>query len=165
MTTASDDRDGAAVLRDTPPEPTQSGPSLMEVETIMARQDDRSLGEMFGDLTRDFKTLVHQEVQLAKVELGEKASTMRKGVVLVVGGGLLAYGAFLTVVAAIVLALIATGLPSWVAALIAAVVLGAIGYLFIHSGITSLRPQHLNPHHTIDTLKEDAQWLRTRVKS
>ena len=108
---------------------------------------------------------MHQEVQLAKLELGEKASTMRKGVVLVVGGGLLAYGAFLTVVAAIVLALIATGLPSWVAALIAAVVLGAIGYLLIHSGITSLRPQHLNPHHTIDTLKEDAQWLRTRVKS
>ena len=119
---------------------------------------------MFGDLSHDFKTLVHQEVQLAKLEFGEKAFMMRKGIVLLVGGGLLAYGAFLTVVAAIVLALIAAGLPSWVAALVAAVVLGGIGYLFIHSGITSLRPQHLSPHHTIDTMKENAQWLRTQAK-
>lgn len=131
---------------------------------MTARQDDRTLGEMFSGLSRDLKTLFEQELQLAKLELMQKASRMRKGVVLFVGGGLLAYGAFLTVVAAIVLGLVAAGLPAWLAALIAAVVLGGIAYLFIQSGIANLRLQDLTPHHTITTLKENAQWLRTQAK-
>jgi membrane protein len=137
----------------------------MEVRSDMpARYDDRTLGEMFTELSRDFKTLVQQELQLAKVELSQKAVKMRKGLVLVVGGGLLAYGGFLAIIAGIVLGLVAAGLPYWLAALVAGVVLGGLGYLLVHSGVASLRPDELRPHHTIDTLKEDAQWLRTQAK-
>jgi len=89
---------------------------------------------------------------------------MRKGVVFMIGGGMLAYGGFLAVVAGIVLGLIATGLPAWLGALIAGVVLAGIGYVLINSGLTSLRPNELTPHQTIETLKEDAQWLRTQTK-
>jgi drug/metabolite transporter (DMT)-like permease len=81
-----------------------------------------------------------------------------------VGGGLLAYGGFLAIIAGIVLGLVAAGLPYWLAALVAGVVLGGLGYLLVHSGVASLRPDELRPHHTIDTLKEDAQWLRTQAK-
>jgi membrane protein len=137
----------------------------MEVTSVMpARHDDRTLGEMFAELSRDFKTLVHQELQLARVELSQKAVKMRKGLVLMVGGGLLAYGGFLAIIAGIVLGLVAAGLPYWLAALAAGVVLGGLGYLLVHSGMASLRPAELTPHHTIGTLKEDAQWLRTQAK-
>ena len=137
----------------------------MEVRSVMSeRNDDRSFGEMFADLSRDFKTLVHQELQLARIEMSQKAVKMRKGLVLAVGGGLLAYGGFLAVIAGIVLGLVASGLPPWLAALVAGVVLGGLGYLLVYSGVASLRPQALTPHHTIDTLKEDAQWLRTQAK-
>jgi membrane protein len=137
----------------------------MEVRSVMSeRYDDRSFGEMFADLSRDFKTLVQQELQLARIELSQKAGKMRKGLVLTVGGGLLAYGGFLAVIAAIVLGLVASGLPPWLAALVAGVVLGGLGYLLVYSGVASLRPQELTPHHTIDTLKEGAQWLRTQAK-
>lgn len=129
-----------------------------------ARHDDRTLGEMFAELSRDFKTLVQQELQLAKVELSQKAVTMRKGLVLMVGGGLLAYGGFLAIIAGIVLGLVAAGLPYWLAALAAGVVLGGLGYMLVRSGAASLRPDQLTPHHTINTLKEDAQWLRTQAK-
>jgi membrane protein len=138
---------------------------VMEVRSVMpARHDDRTLGEMFTELSQDFKTLVQQELQLAKIELSQKAAKMRKGLVLMVGGGLLAYGGFLAIIAGIVLGLVAAGLPGWLAALVAGVVLGGLGYLLVHSGVASLRPDELTPHHTIETLKEDAQWLRTQTK-
>ena len=79
--------------------------------------DNRTLGEMFGELSREIRTLVHQEIQLARTELTEKMSRLGKGVGFVIGGGLLAYGGLLAIVAAIVLALTAMGLPAWAAAL------------------------------------------------
>ena len=128
------------------------------------RHDDRTLGAMVSELSADFKRLVQQELQLARIELTQKAARMRKGLVFVVGGALLAYGGFLALIAAIVLGMIAGGLPGWLAALAAGVVLAGFGYLFVHTGVSSLRPADLTPHHTITTLKEDAQWLRTQAK-
>ena len=132
--------------------------------TMAVRHDDRTLGEMFAQLSEDFTRLVQQEIQLAKLELTQKVALMRKGLVFLIGGALLAYGGFLAIVAAIVLGLIAAGLPAWAGALVAAVLLGGLGYFCIHSGIGTLNPEDLRPQQTIDTLKEDAQWLRTQTK-
>jgi uncharacterized membrane protein YqjE len=126
--------------------------------------DDRSLGQMFADLSQEARTLIHQELQLAKVELTEKASTMARGAAFVVGGGLLAYGGLLAIVAAIVLVLIALGLPAWAGALLGGVVVAGTGYVLIRSGLAALRPQQLVPRETIETLKEDAQWLRSQTR-
>jgi putative superfamily III holin-X len=124
--------------------------------------DNRTLGEMFAELSREIRTLVHQEIQLARTELTEKVSRLGKGVGFVIGGGLLAYGGLLAIVAAIVLALTAMGLPAWAAALAGGILIA--GYLLIRSGLAALRPDQLTPQQTIDTLKEDAQWLRTQTK-
>jgi hypothetical protein len=126
--------------------------------------DNRTLGEMFGELSREIRTLVHQEIQLARTELTEKMSRLGKGVGFVIGGGLLAYGGLLAIVAAIVLALTAMGLPAWAAALVAGILVAGGGYLLIRSGLAALRPDRLTPQQTIDTLKEDAQWLKTQTK-
>jgi hypothetical protein len=126
--------------------------------------NDRSLGQMFADLSQEARTLIHQEIQLAKTELTEKASTMARGAAFVVGGGLLAYGGLLAIVAAVVLGLIAMGLPAWAGALLGGVVVAGAGYALIRSGLAALRPQQLVPRETIDTLKEDAQWLRSQTR-
>ena len=126
--------------------------------------DDRSLGQMFADLSRETRTLIQQEIELAKTELSEKALNMAKGTAFVVGGGLLAYGGLLAVVAAVVLVLIAFGLPPWAGALLGGIVIAAGGYLFIRSGLAMLRPPELTPRQTIETLKEDAQWLRNQTR-
>jgi len=68
----------------------------------------------------------------------------------------------LAIVAAIVLSLTAMGLPAWAAALAGGILIA--GYLLIRSGLAALRPDQLTPQQTIDTLKEDAQWLRTQTK-
>src|SRR4030095_15279691 len=126
--------------------------------------DNRTVGEMFAELSREIRTLVHQEIQLARTELTEKVSQLGTGVGFVFGGGVVAYGGFLAIVAAIVLALTAMGLPGWAAALVAGILVAGAGYLLIRSGLAALRPDQLTPHQTIDTLKEDAQWLRTQTK-
>jgi Putative Actinobacterial Holin-X, holin superfamily III len=126
--------------------------------------DERSLGQMFAELSRETRTLIQQEIQLAKTELTEKASRMSKGAALVVGGGLLADGGLLGIVAAVVLVLVAIGLPAWAGALLGGVVVAGVGYLLIRSGLAALRPQELTPRQTIETLKEDAQWLRSQTR-
>jgi len=53
--------------------------------------DERTLGEMFAELSRETRTLVQQELELVKTEITEKASAMGKGAAFIVGGGLIAY--------------------------------------------------------------------------
>jgi hypothetical protein len=127
-------------------------------------KDERTLGEMFAELSRETRTLVQQELQLAKTELTEKASKLGKGAGLIVGGGVIAYGGLLAIIAALVLIMIALGVPPWAAALVGGVIAAGVGYLLIRSGLAALKPHGLTPQKTIDTLKEDAQWLKAQVK-
>jgi membrane protein len=146
------------------PQPPQVK-SQVKSEVIMTTdRDDRTLGEMFAELSREFRTLVQQEIRLAKTELTEKTSKIVKSAALVVVGGLVAYGGLLAIVAAVVLGLVALGVPGALSALLGGVVVAAVGYLLVRSGIRTLRMQELKPTQTIETLKEDAQWLRTQTK-
>jgi uncharacterized membrane protein YqjE len=131
---------------------------------MAASKDERTLGDMFAELSRETRTLVQQEIQLAKTELTEKAAKLAKSVVIVVAGALIAHGGLLAIVATIVLALIATGLPAWAAALLGGILILGIGYLLIRWGLAGLRRQDLKPHQTLEMLKEDARWLRAHTK-
>jgi len=57
---------------------------------MQTRKDDRSLGELFGDLARDMGVLVRQEVGLATTEMTHKATRMARNVAVVAVGGLVA---------------------------------------------------------------------------
>lgn len=128
------------------------------------RHYEPTLGEMLAELSRDIKRLIQQELQLAKLELSQKALTMRRSAVLIAIGGLLAYGGFLAIIAAIVFGIVALGLSYWMSALIAGIGLAVIGYLLIHTGSATLRHATLTPEHTVETLKEDAQWLKSQAR-
>jgi len=119
---------------------------------------------MFAELTRETRTLVQNEFELAKTELTQKASKMGRSVGFIVAGGLIVYGGFLAIVAAIVLALMAIGLAAWAGAMLGGVLVAGIGYLLIRSGLSGLRSEDLTPRETIQTLKEDVRWLRTQTK-
>ena len=137
---------------------TGVGPSMVTTDNA------RTLGEMFAELSRETRTLIQKEVELAKVELKEKAASAGRGAAFIVGGSLLAYCGLLVAAAALVLGLVAMGLPPWGAALISAVLLAAAGYLVMRLGVRALRPQQLEPRRTIETLKENARWLKSEVR-
>lgn len=118
--------------------------------------DTRSLGDLFAELTRETKSLIHQEVQLAKAEVTEKATRVGRDVGMIAAGGLVLYVGALVLVAALVLVLARFGLPDWAAAVIVGLAVVVGGYAMLHAGLTAFRRANLVPRHTIETIQETA---------
>src|SRR5918998_4046548 len=81
----------------------------------MQGRDDRSLGELFSELAQEPTTLVRHELNLAKVEMGEKASRAGKHAGVLAAGGAVAYAGLLAILAGAIILLNAV-MPLWVAA-------------------------------------------------
>jgi uncharacterized membrane protein YqjE len=126
---------------------------------------DRPAGELLKDLSQQTGTLVRQEVELAKAELTEKGKQLGAGAGLLTGAAvavLLALGAL----TACLIAVLATALATWLAALIVAVVYVAIAAVLAVAGRSRIqRATPPAPEQTIETVKEDVQWAKTRARS
>jgi hypothetical protein len=125
-------------------------------------REDRSLGELFSELSRDTSTLIRQEIALAKTEMSEKASTVGKNVGFLAVGGAVAYAGFLVLLGALVV-ILALFLPWWLSALIVGFVVAAIGYTLVQKGISTLKQVDMAPRETIESLKEDKEWAKKQV--
>jgi len=126
-------------------------------------KEDKSLGELLGDLTREITTLVREEATLAKTEMSHKLSRVGKNVGFLAAGGAVAYAGLLAIIAAIIIGLAQAGLEWWVSALLVGVVVAAIGGYLVSRGLNNLKQEDLTPHQTVETVKEDAQWIRKRA--
>ena len=125
-------------------------------------KEERSLGDLFSDLASETGTLIRQEVTLAQTELTKKATSVGKNVGYLVVGGAVGYAAALSLIAAVIIGL-ANFIPAWAAALIVSAVVGIAAYMMISSARAALNKTDLTPHETVETLKEDAQWLKKQV--
>jgi len=130
---------------------------------MQTRKDDRSLGELFGDLARDMGVLVRQEVELATTEMTHKAARMARNVAVLTVGGLVAYAGVLAILAAIIVALAIAGLGWWQAAGLVGVVVTIIGVLLVQRAINALKRLDLTPTQTVQTLKEDTRWAKEQM--
>lgn len=124
----------------------------------MPPKDERSLGELLSELSRETSVLVRKEVELATTEMTAKARTAGRHVALAAAGGALAHAALLVLLAALVVGLSQLGLAPALAAVIVAAVVAALGYTLIHMGVSALRATRIVPTHTVQSLKEDAKW-------
>jgi len=127
-------------------------------------KDERSLGELFGDLARDMGTLVSQEITLARTEMTAKASRVGKDIAFLAVGGMIAYAGLLAIIAAAILLLGSNGVPWWLSALIVGLVVAGIGYFLVQRGLSALKREDLTPRQTIESLKEDTQWAKEQVR-
>jgi uncharacterized membrane protein YqjE len=126
---------------------------------------DHSTGELLKRLSQQTSELVRKEVDLAKAELGEKAKTAGKGAGLFGGATLFGVTAFLALAGCLV-ALLATALDIWLAALIVAVVYAAIAGVLALMGKKQVQEATPPvPEQTVETLKEDVEWAKTRRPS
>ena len=126
-------------------------------------RDERSLGDLFSDLSRETTTLVRQEVQLAKAELTQSATEAARGIGMLLAGGAVAYAGLLFLLLAIVFGLIEAGWDAWLSALVVGVVVVAIGAVLVLRARESLKPANLAPQKTVETLKEDAAWAKEQI--
>jgi predicted membrane-bound spermidine synthase len=121
---------------------------------------DRSLGELFSDLSQQTGALIQQEMRLAKAELSEKFADVGKNAAMIAAAGVFGLAALGALTAGIVLLLIELGVVPWLAAVLTAALMGLVAFLLAQSGVTALRKKSLAPVETIDSIKETTQWLK-----
>lgn len=125
--------------------------------------DNKPLGDLFGDLASEVSELVRKEVALAKLEVGQNAKKIGRNVGYLVIGGAVAYAAMLAILAAAIM-LLDNVMPSWGAALVVGGVVGAIAWMMIGKATAALKTAEVTPQQTVETLKEDAAWVKQQIK-
>ena len=130
--------------------------------TYLEAPDTRSVGDIFHDLVQDIGRIIRDEVQLARTEFNEKARCARTA------GGAFAAAALTGLLSAACIvagcvAALALLLPVWLAALVTGILLGAIAGGAYAAGSRRLRSVELTPRQTVETLKQDIEWVKQRA--
>lgn len=126
-------------------------------------REERSLGDLFNELSRETSTLIRQEVQLAKSEMREKARDAGRDVTFLIMGGAVAYAGFLALVYAAILGLGEFIGDGW-SALVVGLVVAGIGFLLLQKGLNDLKRVDPLPQRTLETLREDQEWMKRQVE-
>jgi len=122
---------------------------------------DRSLPELLAELTGDMTRLFRDEVELAKEELKQEGQKAGKAGAAFGGAAVVGLLAGVSLVMFLGFAL-DSFLPTWLAFLIVTILLGAIAAVLGLQGKKKVQEVNPAPEQTIETLKEDAQWLSER---
>jgi uncharacterized membrane protein YqjE len=125
---------------------------------------DRSLGELFSDLSQQTAELIRHEMRLAKAELSEKAADVGRHAMMIGAGVAFALAAVVAAAAAITLLLVDAGLAPWIAALITAAAMAVMAYVLAQSGISAMKKKTIAPVETMHSLKETTQWLKNETR-
>jgi uncharacterized membrane protein YqjE len=123
---------------------------------------EESIGDLLKRLSQDTSTLVKQEMALARAELTEQGKRAGMGAGMLGGAGvagLLTLGAL----TATVIGVLDTAMAFWLAALIVTVVWAAIAGVLALQGRTKLKEATPPAPQTVETVKEDARWAKTRT--
>ena len=126
---------------------------------------NRPIGEVARLLTRDVSLLVRQELELAKAEMREKGKTALPGLGMM-GGAVVVATCGAGALTAFVVLVLALFLDAWLAAL-----LTALGLLAVAGALAWAGKQRVAevgtplPEQTIDTVREDAQWMKEQAQS
>ena len=123
---------------------------------------DRSIGAVLTDVVADVQQIVRAEARLARAEFREELVKARRGTAFLVVGGLIGTLAVGVVLLAAIYAL-AMIWPPWAAALTVAVVSLAVGGALAASGLRQLKSVTLSPDRTVNSVKENIQWVKTRI--
>lgn len=112
----------------------------------------------------DLQDIVRGEVQLAKTELKEDATSAGRGIAFLAGGAIVLLVGFIFLMLGVTY-LLNKALQLWIGAGIVGIVLLLIGALAALAGKNTLRATNLAPTQTIESLKEDQAWAHRQITS
>jgi protein-S-isoprenylcysteine O-methyltransferase Ste14 len=138
--------------------------SLGDEQTPPSRPDveGSSIGELLGRVTGDLSTLMRQELELAKAELRQEAAKAGRAGGMLGGAGAVGYLTLVFFALALMFALGNVMDLGWAAVIVGVLLAIAAAALFV-LGRKQLRQVNPKPEQTIETVKEDVQWARTRT--
>ena len=126
--------------------------------------DNRSLGELFSELSTQTSTLIRKEVELARHEMTRSVAEVARNSALIAAGGVIAYAGALVVLIGLAWALVEAGLPTWLGFVL-------VGALTLATGAATAlwARQRLNnvsvvPERTVETIREDVEWAREQTE-
>jgi hypothetical protein len=122
--------------------------------------EDRSLGDIVGEIAEDFSRLLRQEIELAKVEAKQEVVKLGKGAGMLGGAGIAGHLLLLFASVALMLVL-GRVMPLDLAALIVAVIWAIVAAVLAAMGRRQLQSFDPKLETTTETLKEDVQWAKT----
>ncbi len=117
-----------------------------------SHSEEKSIGDLFSDLSNEIKSLVTNEIKLAKIEMKHKGTVVGKNSAFVVVGLTLLYAGFLGLMATAALAL-GLIISLWLAALIVSIVILIIGAAMAIKGVNTLKRMKMTPELAIESLK------------
>jgi MFS family permease len=127
---------------------------------------NQSIGDLVRGILMDLRTLLREEIALARVEIREQAGRARSAAMSfgMAAAALLFGGTFLLIA-------LATGIaelldwPVWAGFLVVAVLLSLIGLVMLSAGRKQMKTVHAVPEETVSTLKENSEWIAKRLSS
>jgi hypothetical protein len=135
----------------------------------LSNKEDRSVGSLLSDLTRDLTSLFRNELHLARAELNEKLGQVGAGAKTLTAGAIFAFAGALILLQALVIGVDAIidlfWQQDWVAPLLVGLVALLIGISMLRKGQKNLEPRHLSPNRTTESLRKDGQLVRDHVRS
>jgi hypothetical protein len=125
-------------------------------------RDERSLGDLFGELSEESSRLVRQEIALAKTEITESARRVGKDVGMIAAGGVIAYAGFIVALGALAI-LLGEIMPLWLSTLLVGIIVIAVGAGLAMKGRNDLQRVDLTPRQTVETIREDREWAKEQM--
>jgi len=131
--------------------------------SALPHDDPRSLGELFGELMNETRTLVRQEVELAKTELKENASWAGRNAGIAAAGGMTLLIGLLPILAGIVIAL-GHKIGYATSSFIVGAIVAAVGAVLLMKGLKALKARSLAPQQTTAQVKETKEWAKDQIR-
>lgn len=129
-----------------------------------ASRSEQSLGSLLSDLSQQTADLIRQETRLAKAELGEKVTELKRPALLIGAGAAAGLTALMTTAMALTLLLIELGVTPWAAAVICTAILALTAFALVQTGLSAFASRSLVPDQTIHSIKETTQWLKNETR-
>jgi uncharacterized membrane protein YqjE len=127
--------------------------------------EERSVGELVQQLSRQTSTLIRQEMRLAQAELQEKGKRAGIGAGMFGGAGLVALYGVGALIAAVIM-LVGTALEPWLAAVIVGVVLLAVGGILALVGKGQVdRATPAKPEQAMESVQRDIDEVKARARN
>jgi hypothetical protein len=131
---------------------------------VTALRDERSLGELFSELSQQTSTLVKKEIELARLEVTRSATGMARSSAMVAAGGVVAYAGAIVLLIGIAWLIASLGAPIWLAfALVGGLTL-AIGGFLAYRALNAMKQVSVVPERTVETIKEDVEWAKDQAQ-
>jgi putative superfamily III holin-X len=131
---------------------------------VTTARDERSLGELFAELSEKTSTLVAKEIELARHEMTRSATEMARRSAMIGVGGAIAYAGFIVLLIGAAWLLVMLGLPTWIAFVLAGGIALAVGGFLAMRAAQELKTISVVPERTVETIKQDVEWAKEQTQ-